>query len=90
MYQEISISMVRTKIRQVVDEYLDDGHRLMITRNGRPVAALVSPHDLKALEKADGSRMEFHEQMQLAQLREIRWLKEGLDGVRTEEAGSKE
>ena len=84
MYDEIPVSVLRAQIRKLLDELQQGRPRVMIMRNRVGVAALVSSEDLKALERADVSRMEYHEQVQQAQLREIRWLKEGLDGERLE------
>ena len=84
MYDETAAHKLRQNLRQILDRIAADGSRQMILRNGVPVAALVAPTDLHALEKADGSRMEFFERMNEAKLREIRWLKDGLDGARYE------
>ena len=85
MYDEISAHDLRQNLRQMLDHISAGGQRLMVLRNGVEVAALVTPTELHALEKADGSRMEFHVRMNEAKLREIRWLKDGLDGARYEE-----
>lgn len=84
MYEEMPIHRVRTLLRRVVDHLATGGRRVMVLRNGVPVAALVSVSDLEALEKADQSRMEHHELRAQARLREIGWLKAGLDSARLE------
>lgn len=56
----------------------------MVLRNGVPVAGIVSVGDLEALEKADSARMEHHALRAQARLREISWLKAGLDSARHE------
>ena len=85
MYDEIGAKELRHDLSRILDQVLVKGTRLMVLRNGREVAALVPTQELRALEKADASRMAFHEERQEAQLREVRWLKEGLDGARYEE-----
>ncbi len=85
MHDKIGAKELRHDLRRILDHVLVTGARLMILRNGRAVAALVPPAELRALEKADASRMAFHEEREQAQLREVRWLKEGLDGARYEE-----
>ncbi|WP_299850404.1 type II toxin-antitoxin system Phd/YefM family antitoxin [uncultured Roseovarius sp.] len=81
MYDEIGAREFRCDLRRILDAMRPGGRRVMILRNGVPVAGLVPSEELLALEKASGSRMEYHEQMQQTKLREIRWLKEGLDGL---------
>ena len=84
MHDEIGARDLRWGLRQVLDRIAVGGTRLMVLRSGQEVAGLVSPADLRALEAADKSRMEYHERMQEAKLRELRWLKEGLDDMRTD------
>lgn len=84
MHDEIGARELRWELRQVLDRIAAGGRRVMILRNGKEAGALVSPSDLRALEAADNSRMEYHERMQEAKLRELRWLKEGLDDMRTD------
>lgn len=87
MYDEIGMQELRQNLSRILDHLAAGGPRLMITRNGKEVGALVSAHDLRALEQAASSRMAHHQKLHEAQLREIRWLKEGLDGARGEDVG---
>ena len=80
MYAEITCLHLRDNLRQTVDRLMTTGERVMVTRHGKPVAALVSPRDLEALEEAANNRELFLRARQEAQLREFRALKEGLDG----------
>jgi PHD/YefM family antitoxin component YafN of YafNO toxin-antitoxin module len=84
MYEEMPIHRVRVFLRQVVDHLATGGRRVMVLRNGVPVAGIVSVGDLEALEKADSARMEHHALRAQARLREISWLKAGLDSARHE------
>ncbi|KGM87525.1 Antitoxin YefM [Roseovarius mucosus DSM 17069] len=84
MYDEMPINRVRTLLRRVVDHLATGGQRVMVLRNGVPVAGLVSVSDLKALETADQARMEHHALRAQARLRDIGWLKAGLDSARYE------
>lgn len=84
MYEEVPIHRLRVRLRRVVDHLAAGGRRVMVLRNGVPVAGIVSVSDLQALEKADQGRMEYHEQLAQARLRDLRWLKAGLDTARLE------
>ena len=81
MYAEITCLTLRDNLRDTVDRLMLTGERVMITRHGKPVAALVSPRDLEALEEVANNREVFLRSRQEAQLREFRALKEGLDGA---------
>lgn len=84
MYDEMAIHRVRVELRHVVDHLATGGSRVMVLRNGVPVAGIVAVSDLLGLEKADQGRMEYHEHMSQAKLREMQWLKSGLDAARQE------
>lgn len=43
----------KTRLSEFVNKVLYGGERVVITRNGKPVAALVSPDDLARLEALD-------------------------------------
>ena len=48
----------KTRLSEFVNHVVFGGQRVLITRNGKAVAALVSPHDLarlEALETEDGA-----------------------------------
>src|SRR5262245_25583832 len=47
----IEISELRAGLRETLQEVLQHGQRLVITRHGREIAALVPVGDLQALEK---------------------------------------
>ncbi|SLN59659.1 Phd_YefM [Roseovarius litorisediminis] len=78
MHIELRTSKLRTNLSAYLDHHAATGDRILLFRNGRPVAALVSPKDMHALEKVDGSREELLERRQAAQMREFRMLKNGL------------
>lgn len=82
MYDEMPIHRVRVELRRVVDHLAAGGSRVMVLRNGVPVAGIVAVSDLHGLEKADQGRMEYHERMSQARLRELGLLKSGLDAAR--------
>ncbi len=44
------ISEVRAKLPDVVDQIRKSGKRCVITRQGKPVAVVISPEDLETLE----------------------------------------
>ncbi len=84
MHEEIGARELRRDLRSVLDHIAAGGDRLMVLRNGQEIAAIVRPSDLTALETADHSSMEYHETLQQAKLREIKWLRDGLDISRYE------
>lgn len=51
----IEASVVRQTFREVVDDVTSAGRRVVITRHGRPVAALVSIRDLEQLRERDAA-----------------------------------
>lgn len=46
----IAASRLRTTISDLLDRVVHHGERIAVERYGKPVAALVSPEDLKLLE----------------------------------------
>lgn len=46
----IAASRLRTMISDLLDRVVHHGERIAVERYGKPVAALVSPEDLKLLE----------------------------------------
>ncbi len=80
MYSETTCQNLRDDLRRHLDHMTASGSRLLITRHGKPVAALVSPHDLEALEKVDNTRETLLRARQDAQLREFQEMKEALIG----------
>ena len=52
---QIEVSDLRAGLRETLDEVLESGRRLVVTRHGREIAALVPLGDLRALEAKDAS-----------------------------------
>lgn len=51
MTTRTSLAHVKAHLSAVVDSVHDTHERVVITRNGEPVAVLISPDDLAALEE---------------------------------------
>lgn len=51
MSKVLPLSEVKAKLSEVVDEIVTTHERVTVTRNGRPVAVLVSADDLEAIEE---------------------------------------
>ena len=51
MSRVLPLSEVKAKFSEVVDEVVATHERVTVTRNGRPVAVLVSADDLEAIEE---------------------------------------
>ena len=51
MTRTFPLSEVKAKLSEVVDEIATTQERVTITRNGRPVAVLLSTDDLEAIEE---------------------------------------
>ena len=51
MSKVLSLSEVKAKLSEVVDEIVTTHERVTVTRNGRPVAVMLSPADLEAIEE---------------------------------------
>jgi prevent-host-death family protein len=49
--ETLPLADVKNRLSEVVDRVTRQHDRVTITRNGRPVAILVSPDDLEALEE---------------------------------------
>lgn len=50
MPQSLPLTEVKAKLSEVIDRVADTHDRIIVTRNGRAVAVLISPADLEALE----------------------------------------
>ena len=50
MSQTLPLAEVKAHLSEVVDRVEGHHDRITVTRNGRPVAVLISPEDLEALE----------------------------------------
>ncbi len=51
MSKTLPLSEVKSKLSEVVDEVATTHERVTVTRNGRPIAVLVSIDDLEAIEE---------------------------------------
>jgi antitoxin YefM len=51
MTRTLPLSEVKAKLSEVVDEIVTTQERVTVTRNGRPVAVLLSTDDLEAIEE---------------------------------------
>ena len=54
MASHISVSRAREFLADLVIEVAFRGERVILTRHGKPIAALVSVEDLETLERANG------------------------------------
>lgn len=75
MFIEVPIGKYRSQTGAITDHHLSTGDRIVITRNGRALYALVSMADLKRLEEVDTDREEFLEARHEDRMREFRMLK---------------
>jgi len=78
MVIEVSSDRLRSQLSAHVDHLLATGERLILTRHGRSVAALVQMKDLAALESVEQNREVFLEQRHAERMREFRMLRDGL------------
>lgn len=51
MSRALPLSEVKAKFSEVVDDIVTTHERVTVTRNGRPVAVVLSPDDLEAIEE---------------------------------------
>jgi antitoxin YefM len=51
MSRVLSLSEVKAKLSEVIDEIDTTHERVTVTRNGRPVVVLVSTDDIEAIEE---------------------------------------
>ncbi len=51
MKETLSLAHIKAHLSEVVDRVEHQHDRVVLTRNGRPAAVLVSPDDLEALEE---------------------------------------
>ena len=51
MSKTLPLSEVKAKLSEVVDEIVTTQERVTVTRNGRPVAVVLSTDDLEAIEE---------------------------------------
>jgi prevent-host-death family protein len=60
--ESLPLSAVKARLSELVDKVEQQDDRIVVTRNGRPAAVLVSPDDLESLEEtlavlSDGALM---------------------------------
>jgi antitoxin YefM len=51
MPEEMPLARVKAQLSEIVDRVFRQQERVVVTRNGRPAAVLVSPDDLESLEE---------------------------------------
>jgi prevent-host-death family protein len=51
MAEELPLAQVKARLSEIVDRVLNQQERVVVTRNGRPAAVIVSPDDLESLEE---------------------------------------
>lgn len=51
MTETLPLSTVKARLSELVDRVESEDDRIVVTRNGRPAAVLVSPDDLESLEE---------------------------------------
>lgn len=51
MSKVLPLSDVKARLSEVVDDVVNTHERVTLTRNGRPVVALISVEDLEAIEE---------------------------------------
>lgn len=51
MAETLPLSSVKAHLSELVDRVEDQHDRVVVTRNGKPAAVLVSPEDLESLEE---------------------------------------
>jgi antitoxin YefM len=49
--ETLPLSHVKAHLSEIADRVEDQHDRIVVTRNGRPAAVLVSPEDLESLEE---------------------------------------
>jgi antitoxin YefM len=50
MAETLPLAEIKARLSEIVDRVEDEHERVILTRNGRPAAVLISPDDLEALE----------------------------------------
>lgn len=51
MSETLPLSSVKAHLSELVDRVEDQHDRVVVTRNGKPAAVLISPDDLQSLEE---------------------------------------
>lgn len=78
MFKTISAAQFRSEFSQCLTHVLMREERLLIARNGRDTAALVTVKDMDALEQVERNSERFLHAKHEAQMREWRMLREAL------------
>lgn len=55
MTYEVPVTQVRAELADLINRVVYGGERIVVTRHGKPIAALVSAADLRTLEELDGA-----------------------------------
>ena len=50
MSETLPLAEIKARLSEIVDRIEAEHERVILTRNGRPAAVLISPEDLEALE----------------------------------------
>jgi antitoxin YefM len=50
MSDTLPLTEIKARLSEIVDKVQEHHARIVLTRNGRPAAVLISPEDLEALE----------------------------------------
>ncbi len=51
MSETLPLSVVKARLSELVDRVASEDERVVVTRNGRAAAVLISPDDLESLEE---------------------------------------
>jgi prevent-host-death family protein len=51
MAEVLPLARVKARLSEIVDRVFREQERVVVTRNGRPAAVLISPDDLESLEE---------------------------------------
>lgn len=65
MAREIAVTQARDVLADLVNRVAYGNERVILTRHGRPVAALVSPSDLAALEQPQSGQQDTEQAIRL-------------------------
>lgn len=76
LYTAIASLDFRNRLSQSLNHVMSTGARLLITRNGKDAAALVTVRDLDALERVERNREDLMQVRHEVMMREFRALKE--------------
>ncbi|MFJ3437427.1 type II toxin-antitoxin system Phd/YefM family antitoxin [Streptomyces cyaneofuscatus] len=63
MAYEIPVTQARAELADLINRVVYGGERVVVTRHGKPLVALVSAADLERLEGLDGEEVAAEEQV---------------------------